>query len=353
MFLKKFLTSVCIVSLLCVCVNRQANAGPGLHSVVDSPANSLLSKILAEEIADVAVKLADLNTFIDLVTSMGDPEQIASALNLNEALGNSIAGEAFGGLADSFSTVKETFDVTKDTVTDTYNSVKDEYDNVKKTYDDTMQVINDAKTQTENLVNTANETKNKVENLGNVAKESVGKAQDMAMNVVSDAKSTAAGQIKSAKGKATKVVGNISIPAELQDIGFAGAVKDSKQMSKLITDELLPPIEDGVAGGKVLTDAEKTERQQKRMALRDATAADAYALAVATQYEGSSVQEGSIASAKSRVDAAETLQERAAAALDVGLARVSQLVRGNEISAMSLRLQAAEAIANMPRDYES
>ena len=52
-----------------------------------------------------------------------------------------------------------------------------------------------------------------------------------------------------------------------------------------------------------------------------------------------------------KVDKSETLQEKAGAALALGLSRTGQLVRSNAILAAQLRLLAADAIANLPVDY--
>ena len=144
--------------------------------------------------------------------------------------------------------------------------------------------------------------------------------------------------------------GNISVPSELQKIGYESAMTDANKMSTLVREELLPPVNESAE--KPLTASEKADRQKKRQALMNAAVADAYGLSVAAQYEGTNVQESTIEPAKKRVGSAETIQEKNAAGLDVGLARLSQLVKANELSAMSLRLQAAEAIGNMPRDFE-
>ena len=328
MSLKKLLTSVCIASSLCVFMAPKANAFVGTHIMVDPNADSLLANILIQEIADVSVKLADLNTFIDLLTSMGDPEQILSSLDLDKALGNSILGDAVSGLQGAYSTVKDNVDIAKNSIGGAVDQLSGVYNEAKGKFDQVATTVNEAKDKTMELKNEVMKTKNKVEGVVDTAKSNVDKAKNMAKTVI----------------------GNISVPAVLQEIGFTGAIKDSKQMANLISKELLPPIEFS-GSGESMSDEEKAERYQKRRALLDAAVADAYALAVATQYEGTSVQEGSIKSAKNKVDVAETLQERAAASLDVGLARISQLVRGNEISAMSLRLRAAEAIANMPSSY--
>ena len=146
------------------------------------------------------------------------------------------------------------------------------------------------------------------------------------------------------------VHGNISVPSELQKIGYESAMTDANKMSALVREELLPPVNESAE--KPLTASEKADRQKKRQALMNAAVADAYGLSVAAQYEGTNVQESTIEPAKKRVGSAETIQEKNAAGLDVGLARLSQLVKANELSAMSLRLQAAEAIGNMPRDFE-
>ena len=330
MFLKKLLTSICIASSLCVFTAQKANAFVGTHFMLDQYADTLLAKILLQEIADVSVKVADLSTFIDLLTSMGDPEQILSSLDLDKALGDSITGGALAKLKDGYSVVKENVDVTKNTIDDAANQLGGAYNQVKDNVDQLKGEAEKVKDGVDQLKDEAEKAKGKVEGVVDTAK-----------NGVNNVKKTA-----------TRIIGNISVPAELQSIGFDSAVNDSKKMAKLIESELLPPIETAGSKSSGLTDEEKSERMKKRLSLRDAAAADAYALAVATQYEGTSVQEGSIKSAKNRVDSAETLQERAAASLDVGLARVSQLVRGNEISAMSLRLLAAEAIADMPHSYE-
>ena len=367
MFFKKSLTSVCVAIFLSLCMVQKVNAGAGTHNVVDRPANNLLSKILVQQLADVSIKLADLNTFIDMLTSMGDPEQLLSALDLEKALGSSIAsvgdipgitgnipsiGGDFGlGSGNALSTMGSVVG----TATDVINGEGVKTSDIMKTTGSLASSAGSALGNEWAAVGLAGTALTVAGNAYGLVEDGSGdltgalqNGADKADKAISDMKSS----VKSGINKATKVIGNISIPAQLQDIGFAGAVKSSGQMANLIEDELLPPIENGAVDGKILTDEEKTERQKKRIALRDAAVADAYALAIAMQYEGSSVQEGTLASAKSRVDSAETLQERAAASLDVGLARISQLIRGNEISAMSLRLLAAEAIASMPRDYE-
>lgn len=187
------------------------------------------------------------------------------------------------------------------------------------------------------------------------AKDAAGKAlSSIKKSAQNSGKKASDGKTADSKGSdeegAVAVHGNISVPSELQKIGYESAMTDANKMSTLVREELLPPVNESAE--KPLTASEKADRQKKRLALMNAAVADAYGLSVAAQYEGTNVQESTIEPAKKRVGSAETIQEKNAAGLDVGLARLSQLVKANELSAMSLRLQAAEAIGNMPRDFE-
>ena len=187
------------------------------------------------------------------------------------------------------------------------------------------------------------------------AKDAAGKAlSSIKKSAQNSGKNASDGKTADSKGAdeegTAAVHGNISVPSELQKIGYESAMTDANKMSALVREELLPPVNESAE--KPLTASEKADRQKKRQALMNAAVADAYGLSVAAQYEGTNVQESTIEPAKKRVGSAETIQEKNAAGLDVGLARLSQLVKANELSAMSLRLQAAEAIGNMPRDFE-
>lgn len=187
------------------------------------------------------------------------------------------------------------------------------------------------------------------------AKDAAGKAlSSIKKSAQNSGKNASDGKTADSKGSdeegTAAVHGNISVPSELQKIGYESAMTDANKMSALVREELLPPVNESAE--KPLTASEKADRQKKRQALMNAAVADAYGLSVAAQYEGTNVQESTIEPAKKRVGSAETIQEKNAAGLDVGLARLSQLVKANELSAMSLRLQAAEAIGNMPRDFE-
>ena len=289
-------------------------------------------------------------TFVKQYTSLGELGAIISNFNLEAALGATIANITsavadISAVADTVNAVQDAYDQVQgavDQVQDAYNQVQDTvnqvqnaYDQVKGVYDDAMQTYDDAKGLVGDVQNAAT-------GLVDEAKGKVGEVKNMGKNAINQAKSG----VKGAINKATKsITSTISLPGELQGLGFENAVKNPKQMANLVAKELLPPIDAVVSN---LTDEEKLERQKKRLALRDAALADVYGFAVS---EEATDQNEQLTQMQKKVDKSETLQEKAGAALALGLSRTGQLVRSNAILAAQLRLLAADAIANLPVDY--
>jgi len=318
--------------------------------MVDQPANTLLQKILGQEIADVVVKTADLVTFVKQYTSLGELGAIISNFSLEGALGSTIAGitSSVGGIAavsDTFNSIKDGYETFQNTVDITKNTINEAVDPLKNAYNDVKNTVDDVKSTAEDLKKTADEAKGVIKDAQNTANQLVSDAKGKVGEVKNLGKN-AVNKAKGAVNKATKsVTSTISLPGELQGLGFESAMKNPKQMANLVAKELLPPIEEGASS---LTDEEKIERQRKRTALLDSTLADVYGFAVS---EEATDQNASISSAQKKVDKAETLQEKAGAALAVGLSRTAQLVRSNAYAAAQLRLLAAKAIADLPVDY--
>lgn len=140
---------------------------------------------------------------------------------------------------------------------------------------------------------------------------------------------------------------NVTVPKELNGTAFASATKDAAQMKQVLS-ELLPPV--SLSEVATLTDAEKEERMKKRQAIRNAAIADAYAMAVAYQSKKTNAEQEVVAPAKSSASSADTQHAKQAAANDVGLRRLGELIESNVLTAEMLKLQAAEAIGRLPLD---
>ena len=373
MFSKKFLTSVCMGLSLCFCVSTKANAGIDLHVMIDKVANQLLAKIFAQETADVIIKQMNLATVIKTWTSLGDVGAIASKLNLDNFLGPTLTGAGdisgfAGGLSGALSSAGSY-------VGDAQGMLGEGWDAVGQA-GGALSAAGSGLSEASGALSAATSAANVAGNVVKGEKIDVADAATGAGSMVSAAGAalgnewaavgqagaalSTAGQVYGAVGdkvkdgkKAvknavakTKSVGNVSIPAELQEIGFEGSMKDSKKMAELIRNELLPPMD-----GDTLTDTEKRERQKKRIAMGNANAVDGMAFSLAMEHEGSKAQEENVTTAQNVMNSASTIQDKEAARNQIAVLRLIQEIKGNAIRYMSLRVIAADKIKQMPLDY--
>lgn len=94
-----------------------------------------------------------------------------------------------------------------------------------------------------------------------------------------------------------------------------------------------------------LDDTERAERANLRDAARRDAAIDAYAVAVAYLSESTKAQSDKIDLARSVAESKETIKDKQDGANEIALARLVELIEGNRLLAMYLRLQAANSMA--------
>lgn len=137
------------------------------------------------------------------------------------------------------------------------------------------------------------------------------------------------------------------LPDTLSDLesAFTTATADAGKMKALI-DSALPSSSEE----QELTTKDKAEQLAFRQAIHKAAITDAYATAVAYQTNKTKAGEEVVQPAQQVASGAETQQEKQAAANEVGLARLNELIENNVLTASMLQLQAAEAMANLPVD---
>ena len=126
---------------------------------------------------------------------------------------------------------------------------------------------------------------------------------------------------------------------------FETAAANASQM-KTFVDKVLPSSSED----KVLTDKEKADQKEVREAIRNEAISDAYAVSVAYKNKKTAAAEEVVKPVQNNAAGAETQQAKQAAANEVGLARLNELIESNVLAATLLKLQAAEAMANLPVD---
>ena len=137
----------------------------------------------------------------------------------------------------------------------------------------------------------------------------------------------------------------ITVPKELQNTAFASSTDDAEKMRNFVANELLPS-----SSSDELTDEEKEDRANKRDAVKKAAIADAYATSVAYLSKKANAEQEVVQPSMSSASSAETNHEKQAAANDVGIARLGELIEANILSAELLKLEAAEAMGSLPYD---
>ena len=95
---------------------------------------------------------------------------------------------------------------------------------------------------------------------------------------------------------------------------------------------------------------EKAEKRQARKAIQEEAIKDAYSVAVTYQNKKTAAAEEVVKPVADVAKGAETIQAKQAAANEVALAQLTALIESNMLTATSLKLQAAEAMANLPVD---
>ena len=432
MHLKKILTSVCMASLLGVCVTTNAYA-KDRHLMTDSNANSLLASITGLEGTDVILKTADLATFVKQYISFGELGAIGSDLNLEEgALGDLLAdcgggasglldglGGGLGGFGDIASGLGGFGDIASGLgginglgdisgiasgmggmaggLGSSLGGIAGGFGggmgggmgNYASILSDAVQVVDvSVRTIKGDDVNVGEYMTAGGSVLGAAGSALGGSGAGSALSAAGTAAKVGGGLYdnviddkdkddkddkdgKYDKGKdgedkkdekktegeeqkeaGTKSICNISIPAELQNLGFdEDIMKNSAQMTDLITNKLLPPSDGAAISSGLSPDEEKLERQKARFALRDAAVADAYAFGAKIQSMAKDIKSETYDKLKDGVSGiAETLQEKANAGHIAAEANNIQQIISNQIGAMNLRLNAANKIAEIKLD---
>ena len=133
--------------------------------------------------------------------------------------------------------------------------------------------------------------------------------------------------------------------------GFTKKQEKASDMQEFLKDELMPAVKN--KNGKSMTATEIAERAGLRLVARRDAAIDAYATGVAYLSESTKAQEEKIDVAKKAVESKKTLKDKQDGANEVALARLVELIEGNRLLALYLRLQAATCLHDLPESSGS
>ncbi|MBP5534088.1 MAG: hypothetical protein J6Y03_01100 [Alphaproteobacteria bacterium] len=370
MFSKKFLTSVCVVVSLCFCVMPKANAGDLPHLMIEKAVESTENQLLMQQVASNALQAAQYATLVKSFLSQGDLGAFNVPGYLDLALG-SIAdakGGIIGGLSGGLSNVGSALGGAESMLGEGWDAVGQAGGALSAAgsglseASGALSAAGSAVNTTKNLINGEVNASDIMTTTGSAvgvagaalgdewaavgqagnALATAGKVYGTVEDKVKDGKKTVQDVVSKIKS-----IGNISIAPELQEIGFdENTMKDSKKMTGLIVDKLLPPSEEEEA---VMTDQERAEREKRRTALAKTMAADAYALATSMEYEMSDSQEELIQSAKNDLESADTIQAKVGAGNNVAIANLGLDARRISLEAKALGLRAVNMMNNMGR----
>ena len=153
---------------------------------------------------------------------------------------------------------------------------------------------------------------------------------------------------KNVRGLVEKV--NVSTPTvpglpEFKNT-FEQASKDAGQMKALVSSVL--PAGGAAEGKELLTAQKEAELKKIREAIRNAAIADAYATSTAYLSKKTAAAKEVVQPAQNTAAGAETLQAKQAAANNIALARLNELIESNVLIATDLQVRAAEAMGNLP-----
>ncbi|MGN1091559.1 MAG: hypothetical protein ACI4RJ_03630 [Alphaproteobacteria bacterium] len=142
--------------------------------------------------------------------------------------------------------------------------------------------------------------------------------------------------------------GESYISDNLKKIGMEEAQKEASKVRKLVKDNLVSATKD-----LPLQDAVK--RAVLRQDAKEDAVSDAMATAMAYLSESTKAPEEKLAPAKKTVEQKETLKDKLDGANEVSVAILRELMEGNRLTAIQLRLMSASELANMPvyKDEES